>query len=367
MKPYFILVIIGIVFIAGCVSQNGTNETIKLGATLPLTGDVASFGLDSQKAMLMAVDEINAKGGINGRQLEIKFEDDQCDGKNSVTTVTKLISVDKVSAIIGPFCSAAMLPAAPIAEQNKVILLSASATNPKITQAGDYIFRNAPSDAIQGKFAAEFAYNTLNARKVSVEYANEEYSVGVKDVFVKRFKELGGQILSTNAHERGSTDMRTQITKIKAENPDLVYLSVLAPANGGNFLTQAKELGLNVTIFSPEALNNPELITTARDASNGLLISTPKPQTTQQFKDAFKAKYNTEPIIYSDYYYDAVYLIANAMKTCGENSGCIKSELYKVKDYKGASGAITLDSNGDLDRGEYVVMTIVNQTFTEYK
>ena len=188
----------------------------------------------------------------------------------------------------------------------------------------------------------------------------------MKDIFTKRFLELGGQIISSNAHDREATDLRTQIIKIKSENPDLVYLSALSPVDSSNFLKQSQELGLNATIFGPEALNNPDLIKSAGEASNGLIITIPKPQTTEKFKNAFKAKFGADPVFYSDYYYDAVYLIANAMKTCGESSQCIKNELYKVKDYPGASGIITLDSNGDLTTGEYVVKIIVDETVVDY-
>lgn len=332
MKYAFLLIFL-VALTLGCVSQPQAT-TIKIGVTLPLTGDVANFGIDSQNAINMAVEEINSQVGVNGKNITLIFEDDKCDGKESVKTVSKLINVDKVSAIIGPFCSAALLPAAPLAENAKVIMFSGSATNARITQAGDYVFRNIPSDAFQGKFAAEFVFNTLKARKVAVEYANEEYSVGLKDVFTQRFTELGGQIVLSQAHDRGAADLRTQITKIRDTSADLVYLAAF-PVDGGNFMRQTKDLGLKTNVLGSEALNDPQVIEIAQESANGLMFTTPKPLTTQEFKNKFQSKFGKEPLVFSDYYYDVVYLLANTMKACGENSECIKNELYKVKDYKG--------------------------------
>ncbi|MBI4174266.1 MAG: ABC transporter substrate-binding protein [Candidatus Aenigmarchaeota archaeon] len=343
-----------------------SKEPIRLGATLPLTGDLAGIGTSIQNAMKLAADEINSNGGINGRNLTFIYEDDACDGKKSVITVSKLASSDNVPAIVGPVCSTALLPAAPIAENAKVILFSGSATNAKITEAGDYIFRNAPSDALQGKIAAELVFNDLGVKQVAVEYANEEYSAGLKDVFVKRFNELGGEILLTQAHDRAATDMRTQIIKIKDANPLFVYLAAF-PVDGGNFLKQAKELGLNVTVLGSETMDDPQVIQIAGDAANGLMYTKPKELTSQTFKNDFKARFGSDPLIFSDFFYDIVHLLAHSMETCGEDSSCIKAELYKVKDYQGASGVITLDSNGDLADAQYEVKLIINQTVTSYR
>ncbi len=345
------------------LNEQEFNGTIKLGATLPLTGDIASFGEAGRNALELAVDEINAKGGI---KLEVVYEDDKCDGKESVTTVTKLINVDKVAALIGPFCSAAVLPAAPIAEQNKVVAFSGSATNPKITQAGDYIFRNVPSDAFQGKFAAEFVYNTMGKRKAAVGYANEEYGAGLKDVFISRFKELGGTILIAEANERGATDMRAQLAKIKQANPEAIYYSGL-PQDIAYFVKNAGELGIKTPIVSAEAADDKQMIAIAGESANGLIYTVPRQFADQKFIAAYRSRFSKEPLLYANNYYDVVYLLANAAKICGSDSTCIKNELYKVKDYKGASGPITLDSNGDLATAEYEVKIIANLTVVDYK
>ena len=368
MKPAHaigILVLL-IIVIGGAYVLSGQKPAnavpIKIGATLPLTGDLAGIGQSMQRAITIAVDETNKNGGINGRNLTVIFEDDKCDGKESVNTVTKLIAIDGVKAILGPVCSTALLPDAPIVEQNKVILFSGSATNLKITDAGDYIFRDVPSDAFQGKFAAGFIFNSLNKKKVALAFSNEEYGKGLSDVFKAEFGRLGGQVTDTESVERGSTDMRTELIKIKDSKPEVIYFVGL-PQDAGNFIKQARELGIDTTIFGSETYDDPQLITIAKDAANGVFYTLPKELTTQGFKDNFNAIFGSGPLIFSDKFYDAAQLIIKSMKACGsDNSDCVKNELYKVKNYQGVSGTITLDNNGDLAQAEYTIKLIVNQT-----
>ena len=156
-------------------------EVIKIGATLPLTGDISTYGIDAKNAIDLVVKEIN-EVDIDGKKIEIIYEDDQCDPKQVVTTVNKLINVDKVKIILGPFCSGAALAAVPITQSNNVFLLSGSVTNPGLA---DYnlFFRTIPSDDYQGKFAAEYTYNILGKRKVAISYAQNDYCIGLKDIF----------------------------------------------------------------------------------------------------------------------------------------------------------------------------------------
>jgi branched-chain amino acid transport system substrate-binding protein len=346
--------------------EQDLSGTIKIGATLSLTGDMSAYGLGAQNALLMAQDLINGNGGINGKELKIIFEDDTCDPKVAINTINKLIFFDNVKAVIGPVCSTAMLPVAPIAEQNKVILFSGSATNSKITQAGDFIFRNIPSDSFQGKYAAEFIFSNMNKKNVAVGFSNEEYGAGLKDVFVSRFKELGGTIVDIESNERGAADMRAQLEKIKQSKPELIYYNGF-PKDIGNFVKQARELGINVTIFTGEIGGDAQITTIAGNAANGLLYTQPRQMTSDEFKADYKSRFGTDPALYSDNYYDIAYLLANAMKICAEDSNCIKNELYKIKDYKGVSGTITIDGNGDLATAEYDINIISDGKSTLFR
>jgi branched-chain amino acid transport system substrate-binding protein len=165
------------------VTQQQDTTPIKIGWLGPLTGDVSSVGTADKQAGEIAVKEINDAGGINGRPLEVVYEDGFCDSKTASNAGNKLINIDKVVAIIGGFCSGETLAVAPTAEQNKVVMISPASTAPSISTAGDYIFRDVPSDSYQGKHAANFVYNTLGKRKAAVLYASVDYTQGLADVF----------------------------------------------------------------------------------------------------------------------------------------------------------------------------------------
>ena len=194
-----IVILFARVYFTGNVVKE--KDTIKLGVTIPLTGDLASFGTGEKDAMEIAAQEINSAGGINGKKLELVIEDTKCDAKEGISAANKLINIEKVSVIVGEVCSGSVLAMAPITEQSKTILFATAASSPKITNAGDYVFRDYPSDAYQGKFAAEYSYNKLGKRKVGLLYMQIDYGIGVKDAFKNRFKELGGQVVS---EERGN-------------------------------------------------------------------------------------------------------------------------------------------------------------------
>ncbi|MFA6269497.1 MAG: ABC transporter substrate-binding protein, partial [archaeon] len=176
-----VLAIIAIGFNVTQINGNftaGAKETIKIGYLGPLTGDMASIGEGQLKAVLLAVDEINSKGGINGAKIELIAEDGTCDGKAAITAMTKLVEVDNVKYVVGGQCSSETIAAAPLAEKNKVLLLSPLSSNPNITTMGDYIFRNYPSDSYQGKIAAEYVANTMHLKKAAILSCLSDYCVG---------------------------------------------------------------------------------------------------------------------------------------------------------------------------------------------
>jgi branched-chain amino acid transport system substrate-binding protein len=373
-KPTKIIIgiIVAIIVIAGIwygVSKKPaaptTKEPIKIGATLPLTGQMSTFGVDVKNAVELAIKEINEGGGIDGRQIKVIYEDDQCDPKLSVTTVNKLMNVDGVKVIIGPFCSGASLSAAPVAQEKKVLLLSGSATNPKLA---DYnlFFRTIPSDAYQGMFGADYVFNKLGKRRVAIAYAQNDYCVGLKDVFKKRFTELGGKIVIETEHQEKATDLRTQITKIKNTDAEIVYL-IAYPTDAGHFLKQAKELGLNLPIFSPEVMEDPDVIKIAKEAAEGVLFTRAKEIKNEEFLNKYKSVYGKEPGAYDAFYYDGVKIIGGALKRCNEDVDCIRNYLVNLKDYPGVSGKINFNENGDLVGAEFMIKTIKNGQFVPYE
>lgn len=208
-------------FSLGCAKKE---KEIKIGAILPLTGDAAKYGESAKRAIDLAVEEINSTGGIKGSKIKVIYEDDQALPEKGVSAIQKLITVDKVHVVIGAMPSSVTLAMAPIAEKNKVVLFSPASSNPKITEAGDYIFRNDVSDIFEGGKMADETWQRLKFRKAAVLYINNDYGVGIKDVFVYRFTVLGGEIVATENFEQGTTDFRTQLTKIKQGNPEAVYI-----------------------------------------------------------------------------------------------------------------------------------------------
>ena len=355
-KLILILAILGLIFIIAC----GNKENIRIGFIGPLSGDVASIGQSVKAAIELGVEEVNQAGGINGQPLEVIYEDGKCGPKDSTDAANKLINIDKVPVIIGGGCSSETLAAAPIAETSKVTLLSYCSSNPKITEAGDYIFRTYPSDAFQGKVAAEKIYNELNAKNVAILYCLGDWCVGIKDVFKKRFGELGGSITIEEGYEQDARDLRTQITKIKDSKPDLIYFLGYTEASIVG-LKQLKEMGVEIPKFGGDAWDDPKLWDEAKDSGDGARYLVPDSPGTAEFKAKMETKTGSNELpVCTPQAYDDVNIIAEIMKRVGIDSEKIKNELYNVQGYKGVSGEISLDSNGDLMTANYVTKFVKN-------
>ncbi|MDD5193240.1 MAG: penicillin-binding protein activator [Candidatus Nanoarchaeia archaeon] len=359
-----LLVIANAVFFIPKLTGNVTSEkeAIKLGVTIPLTGDLANFGAGEKDAIEIAVDEINSNGGINGRKIELIIEDTKCDAKEGVSAANKLINVDKVPVIVGEICSGPTLAMAPLAEQSKTILFATAASSPKITNAGDYVFRDYLSDAYQGRVGADYTYDELGKRKAGILFMQIDYGIGVKDAFIKRFKELGGEIVSEESFQQNAKDLRTQLAKIKQSDPDVVYF-VGYNQEAIIFLQQFENLGINAQIVSTETFDDPSILQKVGTAGEGAIYTAQYSPLSEDFKAAMKSKTGSDQVLIgSPNVYDAIKIIADAMKKCEnpEDTTCIKDNLYKVKDYPGVSGTISFDSNGDRESGSYNIKTYKN-------
>ena len=228
-----------------------------------------------------------------------------------------IINVDKVDAIIGAVCSSVTLAIAPIVEENKVVLISPASTNPKISEAGDYIFRVVPSDALRGEIFADYIKNDVGLNKVAILYINNEGGVGNRDSFKKKFEELGGKVVAAESYKQGARDVRTQLIKIKNQNPQAIIV-VSYPADSVVVLKQAKELGLSLPLyFQTEALEDPSVIQGAGEAAEGvvyILPAEPSGREVEEFRRAFKEKFSKEPALYAAEGFDAFNLIIKAIK-----------------------------------------------------
>lgn len=329
---------------------------IKIGWMGPLTGDIASLGKNAQMATQIAIDEINAAGGINGRNLVLVAEDSKCDAKEAASAGNKLINVDKVSVIIGGLCSGETMAVAPTAEQNHVLVLSYGSSAPTVTAAGDYIFRTYPSDSFQGKFASDYVYNKLGKHKVAVLAVLGDYGTGVKNAFIDNFKKLGGEVVYAEDYAQDARDLRTQLTKVKSSGADLFYFVGYTEASVVG-LKQAKELGLSLSILGADAWDDTKLH--AAQGAEGIQYTAVALRTGDDWAAKLKA-YAVDNTVGAPQAYDGLKIIADIMKRVGTDTSKIKDELYKVKDYAGVNGPITFDKNGDVTVANYDIKVVKN-------
>lgn len=338
------------VFSFGCVKKE--EKEIKIGAILALTGDAAKYGESVKNGFEFALQEKNSSGGIKGKKIKIIFEDSKADPKLAVSSFNKLIDIDKVQVVLGPMSSSEVLAVAPLAEKKKIILFTPTASAPSITNAGDYIFRNVTSDLFEGEELASFAFNDLRLKRAAIIYINNDFGIGLKDSFKRKFEQLGGSIADTETFEQGSTDMKSQISKIKSTNPEAVF--IVGYKEMGSLLKQAKELRLKTQLLSFSMFEDPEILKIAGDITNGVYYTYRSFETTsdeevvKKFIDNYKAIYKTEPDIFSALGYDALRIIIYAMERSGTTADGVKQALYSVKDFPAVTGSLSFDKNGDV-------------------
>ncbi|MEK7692285.1 MAG: ABC transporter substrate-binding protein, partial [Bdellovibrionota bacterium] len=212
--------------LTACTNKNaGDTSVIRVGEVGSMTGNDATFGTSTHKGIELAFSEANKAGGILGKQLKLISLDDQGKPEEAATAVTKLITQDKVVAILGEVASSRSLAMAPIAQQNKIPMLSPSSTNPKVTEQGDYIFRVCFIDPFQGQVMAQFALDTLKVKKAAIlRDVKNDYSIGLADYFVETFKKAGGEIVVDSSYSSGDIDFKSQLTAIKAKNPEAIFV-----------------------------------------------------------------------------------------------------------------------------------------------
>jgi branched-chain amino acid transport system substrate-binding protein len=344
-----------------------TKEPIKIGAILPLSGKNATYGNEIKNAIDLAIEEINNSGGINGRKIEVIYEDDQADPKVGVNAMQKLVNIDKVPVVLGSWVSGVVVASAPIAEKAKVIVM-AEAIAPAITNAGDYIFRIQPSATYYSDKLMEVVINKLGLKKIAIIYINNEFGVALRDTLRSATQRLGGQIVIEESYMPGDSDFRSQLTKIKSAKPEALFI-------GGyqeqiNIIKQANELGLKTQFLAGPPFESQTTIQSLGNLAEGVIypyhfaVEKANPKTIS-YMEAYKKKFGVETGGFAPLMYDAVYIIANAMKKCETNTDCIKTELYNTN-YNGVSGNITFDKNGD-PIIPIIIKTVKNGKFVPYE
>lgn len=356
----------------GCNSCNRSKktETIKIGAILPLTGSSSVWGVPTKEGIELAAEIINKNGGINGKQVEIIFEDTKADPTTATTSIQKLITTDNVIAVIDNSNSSVTLAVAPIVEKNKIPLLVTGASSPKIKDAGDYIFRIWNSDALEGEFMADLAFNKFQFKNISILYVNNNYGVGLKDAFSESFVKLGGKTGGLETFGENSSDFKTQCSKVISTNPDAIYL-VCYPKQGAILLKQLKELGNKKQVLGAVAFEDPTLLESAGESANGIIFPLPAPvDTTLQYYDSFKmdyfSKYNKPVPFLAAEGFDGLNVIIAALRMSGAvKPETLKKDLYKITNYKGVSGLISFDSFGEVHK-PFGIKIVKNNKFEWY-
>ena len=359
------------VSIYSCTKKAEQPQEIKIGAILPLTGDAASWGASAKEGIDLAVSEVNAKGTAGGKKVAIIYEDTQAQPEKGASAMQKLATIDKVPAVIGDLVSATTLAAAPIAEQNKVVLLSPTASAPKLTEAGKYIFRIWPSDFAEGVAMANFTAQTLKFKNVAVMFIQNDYGTALKDVFEKEFAKQGGTITETASYKPEETDFRPYLTKIMKNKPEAVYL-ISYYKDAGLALKQAKQLKVKTQFLGTTAVEEPKLFEIAGDAADGLIYAISsgydaksQDEVVKAFNAKYKEKYGKDPTFVQAQCYDAVNIIASVIDKGNTTSEVIQKGLESVKDYHGVTGIFGFDANGDVVKPT-MIKTIKGKEFIPY-
>lgn len=327
---------------------------IRIGSVLPLTGSAAVWGQNAKMGMDLAWEEIKASGGIKGRELVVLYEDSQSDPKVATSALQKLITSDQVQVVIGDIASSSVLAMAPIAERNKVVLLSPGASNPDISKSGDFIFRNWQSDALEGEVDARYAFSTLKWKRVACLYVNNAYGAGLTKVFSETFTSLGGEIVAQEAFPQGATDLRAQIARVHGAKPSGVFMPGYPPEMA-TALKQMRETGVRLPVLSVQAFDDPEIVNRAGQAAEGVIFSVPKPPDSnsppvEKFRSQYLKKYGKEPGVTSDTGYDALRIVAWAFEQNASTGLEIREKFTMLQNFPGAAGPTTFNKHGDVVR-----------------
>ena len=325
-------------------------DVILLGEVGSLTGSEAAFGKSTRDGVELALEEVNAAGGLLGKKVAVRVYDDQSKPEEAASATKRLLTQDKVVVVLGEVASSNSLAMAPIAQDAKIPMISPSSTNPRVTEVGDYIFRVCFIDPFQGFVMAKYAHDDLKYTRVAILTDKKSaYSEGLTEVFQRKFTEMGGKIAGVEAYAKGDTDFRAQLTKVKAARPTGLYLpgyyqDVAAIAE------QARELGLGARLLGSDGWSAPKLLELAGGALEGAVMTDsyaaddPAPAS-RAFIERFTARYGHPPNGNAALGYDAARLVLDAAGRATALDGpSLRDALAATRDFPGAAGTLTFDA-----------------------
>ena len=326
---------------------------IPIGVYAAQTGSEAAFGTSTVEGEQLAADEINAAGGVLGRKIKLIIEDDQGKAEEAASVVTKLITSNDVVALLGENSSNQSLAAAPIAQTNKVPMVSVSSTNPAVTQKGDYIFRVCFTDPYQGKALAAFVTGNLKLKTAAILVDRKnDYSVGLAEFFRKTFEANGGKITSEQSYSGGDTEFRPQLTTIKSSKPDILFIPGFY-TEVGQIAIQARDLGITIPMLGGDGWDSPTVIQIGGKSvdnsyfSDHYFIGDPRPLV-QNFVSAIRKRTGKDPEATAALGYDAMKILAQSIQKAGSlDKQKIRDAIASTSDYDGVSGKITMGPTRD--------------------
>jgi branched-chain amino acid transport system substrate-binding protein len=346
-----------------CAAALTAAEPIKLGEIEPMTGKEAAFGQSSHRGVQMAIDEINARGGVLGRPLVLVVEDSQSKAGDTATIAKKLIGRDKVVAIVSGGTSSACLEAAPICQAARVPFVATTATAPEVTEKRDYIFRNCFIDPFQGAVLAKFAVHSLKVKRIALlTSVTTPYSVGLSRVFRERLTALGGVIVAEQKYAEGDKDFRAQLTSIKAANPEAIAATGFY-TEAALICKQARDLGLTCPIFGGDGWEAPELAEIGGKAVEGTYYSSHYSSTStapevRAFLEKYRDRYGAElPESTAPLAYDGTLIVAEALARAGSTEGPkLRAALAATKNFPGVTGVTTIDAQRNASKSAVMLI-----------
>lgn len=346
----------------GTASQNpSAGSAYLVGEVGSLTGSDATFGTSTRDGIDLAFKQINAAGGVNGKKIRVLVLDDQGKPEEAAIATQRLVTQDKVVAVLGEVASTRSLAMAPIAQNAKVPMITPSSTNPEITQKGDYVFRVCFIDPFQAMVMSKFAAETLKAKKAAIlRDIKNDYSTDLSNIFAELFKKTGGEIVVDQSYAAGDADFKSQLTSIKGKSPDVIYVPGYY-TEVGLIARQARELGLTAPLLGGDGWDSEKLTEIGGPALDGSYFSnhyTPddKSPAVQKFIADFKSAYNQAPDSMAAMGYDAAMVLADAMRrAAGPSSEELRKAIAETKDFAGVTGKITIDKNRNAQKAAVVI------------
>jgi len=336
-------------------------KTLRIGAFLSLTGATSAYGVSAANAITMAKDEANQVGGIDGERIEIDIEDDKSKTEDVPGIVNHLIEEHEVKALLAEPVSTRAMLAAPIAQQNQIVMISSASVKPELTMQGDYIFRACFVSSTEGGAIAKFARETLKAKTVALILdPKNDYAVVLANFFAASFRNLGGQLISQQRYEANATDLNTQMAEIKSAAPDVIFAPgfyTTAPL----VASEVKRAGIKSTLIGSDGWDSPDLLKSGSEVFEGVYfanhfwIGSDDPLV-KQFIANYRARYNVDPDAGAATAYDAARMLFDAFKRAkSQESADIRDALAATKNFPGVTGKITLDANRNAQVPVYIL------------